>query len=205
MSFRTLSIRPTTIYGEEDNFFLAEPLRIAKKLGRWNPVNCKDTVHHLTYVGNTAWAFICADKALIKDATHATEDSSSKDGSLTTKTAHTVGGKAFFITDDSPLMNMFEFQSVFMSACGFRTNVFRIPAFIVLLAWYIMYWFMWFISFIVKVNLYAGIPSVKFFRKTFTFKLDFARKSLNYIPIYSFEKSKKRSMDYYKRKYSTYK
>ena len=192
----TVSIRPTTIYGEEDNYCISEPLRMAKKFGRWSPVDCNDTIHHLTYVGNTAWAFICADKALIK-----VNDGSSTRVTLATRSAHAVAGRAYFITDDTSLTNMFEIQSVFATACGYPTNVIKIPASAILFVWYVFYWFLWCISLIIKVNFYAGMPGVKMFSKTFTFKSDLARKLLDYNPIYSYESSKERSMHFYTGKY----
>ena len=163
-------------------------------------MDCRETVHHLTYVGNMAWAFICADKALMKNEKDAMEDSS-KEACLTPQFAQSTGGKAFFITDDTPLTNIFEFQSIFVSACGFATNVIKIPASVMLVAWYIFYALLWIISIIVKVNFYGGLPSVRFFRKTFTFKSDLAKDLLGYAPIYSYEESKERTMNYCTKQY----
>lgn len=182
-TFRTLSIRPTTIYGEEDNYSVTEPLRFANKFGRWSRVDCKDTVHQMTYAGNIAWTFICADKALKQDKRNA------------------VDGKAFFTTDDTPLTDMFEFQATFVKACGYATDTFRIPAFIALYSMYLLYAILWLISLVVKVNLYSGIPGARFLRKTCTFKSDLAKKMLGYAPLYSYEESRKRSLEFYSRKF----
>ena len=56
------------MYGEEDPQYVTQPLKVAKKTGFWPVINCQDATHQSAYVGNVAWSFICADKALINES-----------------------------------------------------------------------------------------------------------------------------------------
>ena len=178
---RTLSIRPTTMYGEEDSFTVSEPLKTANKFGRWTRFDCKNAVHQMTYAGNVAWAFVCAESTMSTDKNNM------------------IGGKAFFATDDTPVTDIFEFQAPFARACGFSTNTFKIPSWIVLYFMYLVYAFMWLISFIVKVNLRVGMCSFRYMTRTFTFKSDAAKRTFNYSPLYSYDESMRRSILFYTR------
>lgn len=177
--FKTLSIRPTTMYGEEDKFTVTEPLKMARKIGRWVRFDCKKAVHQMTYAGNVAWAFICAEKALIENE------------------QNTIGGQVYFVTDDTPLTDIFEFQDPFAKACGFRTDTFKIPTCIVLYFMYLVYAIMWVISFIVPVNSRLGLCTFKYMKRTFTYKSVAARMMFNYEPLYSFDESMRRSTQFY--------
>ena len=175
----TISIRPTTMYGEEDRLTVYEPLETANKFGRWTRFDCKDAVHQMTYAGNVAWMFVCAESAMFKDKNKL------------------IGGQAYFATDDTPVTDIFEFLAPFAKSCGFSTNTFKIPAWIVLYLMYMVYILMWFVSFIVKVNLRVGLCSFRYMTRTFTFKSSAAKRELNFSPLFSYDESLKRSLTYY--------
>ena len=171
------------MYGEEDTFTVAEPLMMARKFGRWSRFDCKNTVHQMTYAGNVAWAFLCADKTLMQDHNNIT------------------GGKAFFATDGTPVTDIFEFQDPFARACGFSTNTRKIPVWAVLYPLYILFVLMWLVSFVVKVNLRVGFSSFKYMQRTFTFSSEKANKKLGYTPIYSYDQAMKRSIQFYSKRF----
>ena len=56
------------MYGEEDPQYVTQPLKIAKTTGFWPVINCSGATHQSAYVGNVAWSFICADKALVSES-----------------------------------------------------------------------------------------------------------------------------------------
>ena len=171
------------MYGEQDGFTVSEPLNIARRTGRWNQIDCKDSVHQMAYVGNTAWAFVAAEKAMLKDK------------------QNQIGGKAFFVTDDTPIRDLFDLQAPFAKACGFSTDTFKVPVWPVLISVYILYILMWLISFVININMRIGISSLKFMRRTFTFKCDRAKTLLDYKPLYSYDESMKRSIEFYSKNF----
>ena len=183
-SFRTISLRPLTMYGEEDGFTVTEPLKMARKFRRWSRMDCKDSRHQLAYVGNVAWAFVTAEEAMLKDK------------------ENEIGGNAFFVTDDTPIMDLFDLMAPFAMACGFSTDTFKMPVLPLVCVMYIIYMIMWLVSFIVPVNLRTGISSFKFMRKTFTFSGDKAKSMLGYRPLYSYMESINRSTYYYSKQFN---
>ncbi|XP_055687921.1 3 beta-hydroxysteroid dehydrogenase/Delta 5--_4-isomerase type 2 [Lutzomyia longipalpis] len=90
---RTLSLRPTLMYGECDERFFPLLMRIGARFGGQIPrIAGVGGKQQLTYVGNAAWAHICAKKAL-GDAF----------------ACQKVSGLPIFITDDSPIEDTVRF------------------------------------------------------------------------------------------------
>ncbi|XP_034240229.1 3 beta-hydroxysteroid dehydrogenase/Delta 5--_4-isomerase [Thrips palmi] len=88
---RTVALRPPLLYGEEDHSLVPALLRLAKL--------CDNTLLQLggaanrqqhAYVGNVAWAHVCAGRALAAECLSDTVE------------AQSVAGLAVFVTDDSP-------------------------------------------------------------------------------------------------------
>ena len=88
------------MYGEEDPFYVTSGLEKAKSnKGVLMVVGGRKALFQQSYAGNVAWAFLCALSSMSKD-----ED---------------LGGKALFITDDTPLMNSFDFTEIFLKILGY--------------------------------------------------------------------------------------
>lgn len=180
-SFRTVSIRPAAMFGEEDPAYVTLPLILAKKFRYWPVIDCKDTLHQAAYVGNVAWMFICADKTMLKDARNKT------------------GGQAFNATDDTPIKDMFEIRTPFAAACNNKTEVYKFPVWLVLGTLYIIYFLLLILSPIVKLNFPYGFGSFEQMRISYTFKYEKAKSRLGYRPLYDYKNSVQRSMNFYKR------
>nr|XP_046481914.1 3 beta-hydroxysteroid dehydrogenase/Delta 5-->4-isomerase type 4 isoform X1 [Neodiprion pinetum] len=90
-TLRTVSLRPPLLYGEGDLGCVWQILKVAKKQGnslvRVAGVGGKQ---EMAYVGNMAWAFICAKNALAR----------CPDG---------IGGLPVFVTDDTTVENLLRF------------------------------------------------------------------------------------------------
>ncbi|KAG5677099.1 hypothetical protein PVAND_006882 [Polypedilum vanderplanki] len=81
---KTVSLRPTLMYGEEDQRFFPTIMRFAD---RWNgriPRIAETGKKQITYVGNVAWAHLCAMEKLKNEPKN-------------------IVGIPIFITDDSPI------------------------------------------------------------------------------------------------------
>lgn len=95
---RTLSLRPTVLYGEGDERFFPTLLKVGHKFGGIIPKICGvGGKQQLTYVGNAAWAHICAKNAL--------NDNAKK-----------IGGLPIFITDETAVVDTVRFCQRMSSA-----------------------------------------------------------------------------------------
>ena len=130
------------------------------------------------YVGNTAWAHIVALSALNKDP-------------------HTTGGQAYFITDDTPVANTFHFMEHFLQARGFTLTPYRIPYSIVYTLMFLSESFLRLVAPIYKYNVDTALCSIIYINTTYTFNRKKAERMLGYKPLYSWQESLEKSLDYY--------
>ncbi|GIY04562.1 3 beta-hydroxysteroid dehydrogenase type 7 [Caerostris extrusa] len=179
-SLRTLSIRPVPLYGEGDKHFMYQILRYAKKYnGYYLRIRSLDERLQICYVGNAAWAHIKAKDRLVED--------------------ETISGEAFFITDDTSIIDIHEHVRQYMNARNFNVSSYIFP-----------YWLAWiilsFICLIIRIiNVFVKfefeIPAVSqlnYMCSTFFFNRSKATLRLDYIPIYNAEEANNLSMNYYK-------
>lgn len=177
---RTVSLRSTPFFGEGDKHVFSNFLRYAKKTnGVHYRVKSLDERLQISYVGNVAWAFVKAKDRLALD--------------------ETIAGEAFFITDDTPIIDIHELIQPYVEAKGLGFSSFTIP-----------YWVAWiFLSLIclgIKLisffyPLKVDVPSVEMLNyicSTFFFNRSKATLRLDYEPIYTPEEAKERSLPYYK-------
>lgn len=100
----TTSIRPTVIYGEEDPYFFPTLASVTRKTGGIIPkILGAGGKHQMTYVGNVAWAHICA-KHTLKNC------------------SKNIAGLPVFVTDDTPI----EDTSRFCQRLSRQTDAFNI-------------------------------------------------------------------------------
>ncbi|XP_053394154.1 3 beta-hydroxysteroid dehydrogenase/Delta 5--_4-isomerase-like [Mercenaria mercenaria] len=176
---QTMSLRANVMYGEGDPYYITNGLRNARDSnGTLYQVGNGTALFQPVYVGNTAWAFICADKELTGNSK--------------------LGGKFYFIPDDTPQQNTFEFMEPFLEVRGYRLSSIKFP-------FRLVYIFLLFselvvkaLSPLIKINLPAESYSVKYINMTLTFSSMRARQELGFKPIFSPEEAKQRSLLYYK-------
>ncbi|XP_023220647.1 3 beta-hydroxysteroid dehydrogenase/Delta 5--_4-isomerase type 3-like [Centruroides sculpturatus] len=176
---RTLSLRPTVIYGEEDRFLVTSILRMAKENnGIVRRIHSLDERLQMTYVGNAAWAHIKAKQTIGKD--------------------ESVSGEAFFVTDDTPIIDIYENIRPFVEERGFKLSEYVIPYWIVFL-------FLFFIASITRLISFVFVPpwriqnpsTLDYICSTFFFNRSKAILRLGYQPIYTPEESREKSITFY--------
>ncbi len=95
----TCALRPCGMFGERDPYHIANVLKVVKENGLpFRPGSGRARFQHV-YVGNVAWAHLLAARAILDPP-------------------RGVAGEAFFVTDDSPAVNFFEFLEPILEAVG---------------------------------------------------------------------------------------
>lgn len=179
---RTLILRPSLMYGEGDPYFVPTVLETASITGFLTPIGNGRALSQYAYVGNVAWAHVCAVRALA-DAD---------------RDARSVSGRAYFINDDTPLMNMFDFMGLILPKCGVSIAKFRVP-------FWLVFGFMVVAQCVacvlrrvlLSVNLSATLGALICTNRTIYFTRSLAEERLGYSPKYDFATSLDRSVAYY--------
>ncbi|XP_078088140.1 hydroxy-delta-5-steroid dehydrogenase, 3 beta- and steroid delta-isomerase 1 [Mustelus asterias] len=174
----TCALRPMYIYGENCRFIeghLDEGIinggvlhRSSKKQALVNPV----------YVGNVAWAHVLVARAM-KDKNK----------------EKIVGGKFYYITDDTPHMSYSDFNYEVMGPLGFTIPE-KLSKPLLL---------MYFIAFILEMVQFLLRPFIRYIPKTnrhlitmlntkFTFTSHKARNDFDYVPRYSWDVAKQQTI-----------
>lgn len=176
---RTVVLRPGVLYGELDAIFVTEVIRNAKKQGGvLYHFGSPQAVSQYAYVGNVAWGFVCALRKLSQDTS--------------------IGGEAYFIGDETPLMQLFKFSELFIKLYGGRLSSRPIPYTLILVIVLLLEWIVWLISPIKQINLPISSSTVRYANKKWSFSYNKAKTELNYSPLFDWEESFSRSCEYYK-------
>ena len=177
----TCSLRPTMIYGEHNTSYgVITALRIAKTYGVFPRIGWRPKPYQTVYVGNLAWAHI-----------------------MVLKTARSnpgrISGKAYFVTDDTPVTDIWTFTEPFLKAVGCKYSKFAIPFFLV----YLILFFFELIAFMLKPFCSIDLPvphksniiaNCHFGHK---FSGDRLKEDTGYMPCYTPEESQKRTIQYF--------
>ena len=130
------------------------------------------------YVGNMAWAHVVALSALNRDC-------------------HTTGGQAYFINDDTPITNTFQFMEPFLKARGLSIANYSIPYPVVYFLMFLTENVLKLIAPVYKINFDTALCSIIYINKTYYFSRTKAQTLLGFKPLYSWKQSLENSMDYY--------
>lgn len=167
------------MYGEGDHYYVANGIRSAlSNKGTLVQVGNGKSLFQQCYAGNTARAFICADKAL--------------------KSKNSIGGQAFFVPDNTPLTSSFEFMRPFLESRGLKLSSYRIPFHVVYWPLVIFEFVLKLLSPLVRINFQTASCSVKYINMNLYFKRDKAHKLLGYSPLFSPSEAMKMSLNFYK-------
>lgn len=167
------------MYGEGDPYYITNGLRSAQKMSRTLiRVGNGSALFQPVYVGNTAWAFLCADREL--------------------RSNPGVGSNAIFIPDDTPLQNTFHFMGTYLGSRGLRLSKFYLNYHLVYWSMYALELFLWAISPLMKVNLTTASCSIRYMNTTLYFNYEKARSLIGYQPLYSPRESYERSINFYR-------
>ena len=137
------------------------------------------SIHDIAYVGNVAWAHICAMRTL-RDK------------------PDVCGGKAYFITDDTPRVHFVEIASQILQTRGYRFGNFRIPFRLAYFVIMILQMLLMFLKPIKPINLPVNLKILDYLNLSQTFNRSKATNDLGYRPIFSYEESMVNAKEYYK-------
>jgi len=177
----TCALRPCGMFGEFDPYHVENVLRIVRegslpfRLG-----NGKASFQHV-YVGNVAHAHALALRSLLSPDSAA-------------------AGQAYFITDDFPAINFFDFMQPIVEALGYalppRSR--SVPYPVMLTVGSVLELFAWMCRPFVRINPTLTRSSVRFVCHEHTFDGSKARRDLGYDPIYGEAESLSRTIDYFR-------
>ncbi|XP_055337507.1 3 beta-hydroxysteroid dehydrogenase/Delta 5--_4-isomerase type 1-like [Paramacrobiotus metropolitanus] len=183
---RTISLRPTVFYGENDRINVPVLLKLAQNGGNnLLQFGNNDTAKiQQTYVGNVAWAHVQALKSLIEHP----DD---------------CAGQAYFITDNTPMLSPFQFARPFLEDRRMRLSRFSVPISVI---YFVVLTFIFVFNLLLRVwpdwdaVKRTKLPSkaqIMFLRMGVSFDRSKAERVLNYSPRYTYEESVDASRKYY--------
>lgn len=131
------------------------------------------------YVGNIAWGHLKAVEALTTDP-------------------QGTGGHAFFLTDDSPVQNTFQFLRPFLKLHNMDVSAGSLPFWLVYGLVFVAETTALWLRPLVKISLPTSCCDLIYINNTYYFNRSKAERMLGYQPLFSQTESKKRSLEYYK-------
>lgn len=178
---KTVSLRPSDIYGEADPYHIGSLVNMAKggfyvRLG-----NGSAKCQHI-YVGNIAHAHLQAAHALMNGSDH-------------------IGGQVYFMTD-APGSNFFKFFDQVVEGAGYkiRPKNFWIPRWIAFGMGSMSEFFAWLIRPVKFYHPKFSRFAVTYTCTSYTFTSDKAKKDFGFRPKYSSEEALDRTIGYFRRK-----
>ncbi|KAH9525620.1 3 beta-hydroxysteroid dehydrogenase/Delta 5--_4-isomerase type 3 [Bulinus truncatus] len=175
---QTVVLRANVCYGELDNSYVTNALRTAKKSkGILKQIGDGTAMFQQAYVGNTAWAFICADRAM--------------------KENPQLDSEIFYIPDNTPIQNSFNFMRPYLEANGLQLSEKPVSYPLVHWAVSVLEKLVQGLSPLVKINLPFQSHTIAYINTDFYFCGSKARKLLNFEPLFSAGEAREMSMKYY--------
>lgn len=178
----TVILRPSLIYGEEDNHFITKILAIAK--ANSNVLRRIDNVFirmQPVYVGNVAHACLRAKDQMQLDKR--------------------IGGEEFIITDDTKVMDPFEFFEPYLQCRQYRLSNRSYPYWLFIMFFSLYCWLIKLVHNVITIKLPSSLTpaTVHYICNIYFFNRDKATLRLDYTPLYDHEESQKRSISFYKK------
>ena len=175
----TCAIRPCGMYGEADPYHVANVLRIMKEGSLpFRPGNGSARFEHV-YVGNVAHAHLLALRKILDPAS-------------------SIGGEAWFLTDDTPAVNFFDFMDPILDALGHPLPTRRMPYPVMLGVGALVEAAAFLCRPFVRIQPTVTRSSVRFVCHTHTFDGGKARRQLGYQPLYGEAEALQRTIDWFK-------
>lgn len=178
--FSTLVLRPTAMYGEQDQHFVVQFLRVAKSSkNTLTKIRSVDERFQVTYVGNAALAHLRAMEKLAVD--------------------ESVAGEVFYVTDDTPLEDIYEFLRPFVECQGCRLSDYTVPYLLAILLLMLLALVLRLVRPLYRPRAYVPPPSaVTYICTSLFFNRTKATLRLNYYPNVTPDEAVQRSVSYYK-------
>ena len=136
-----------------------------------------------TYAGNAGWACIRAKDKLLTDSS--------------------IAGEAFFVTDDTQILDPFEFLQPYLECRGYSLSKRSYPYWLFMLVLYFIVLLIRLMSSVYRFELQKGLTpqNIRYLCNTYFFNRNKAILRLDYEPLYNHEESQQKSIQYYKKLY----
>lgn len=181
----TCSLRCPPMFGENDTTFVLTGLKAAKQLcGYYVPVGYYTTATMQSlYFGNAAYAHVLAAQKLLDETARSL-----------------IGGKFYYIGDESPACQFVDFQTQFLKPLGYRVlPVFRIPLFLLmLLAYAVEFLVLLLAMFRVDFRSNLNRASLRYLKTSHSFSWEKAKRELDYTPLFDHQTAVSKSIEYYR-------
>ncbi|XP_053398228.1 3 beta-hydroxysteroid dehydrogenase/Delta 5--_4-isomerase type 1-like [Mercenaria mercenaria] len=171
----TICLRPSGMYGELEPRLVQNVADswLGRKTRYFITLNCGKGQADICYVGNCAWAFVCADKT------------------LQTSRSNSAAGNAYFIRDDTPHTNITELIVPIAEEAGFKRFPLQIPVWLLSFILSLMYHILKIVSVVYPVNPQFGTDAFDGLGRVCHFSYNKAKQLLDYHPIYNFQETKR--------------
>ncbi|GFO44274.1 hypothetical protein PoB_007077900 [Plakobranchus ocellatus] len=178
-TLQTVILRANVLYGELDHAYVTNGLRAANQSkGVLRQIGDGMAMFQQAYVGNTAWAFVRADAAMRENPA--------------------LNAEVFYVPDNTPVQNSFNFMRPYLEARGFRLSEDRLSYTLVHSAVRVAEIVAKGLSPIYKLNLPVQSYSIMYINTSIHFRAEKARKMLGYEPIFTPSEARQASLEYYK-------
>ena len=177
------TVRCPSMYGEGDKLL---PLAIKQSRRAFKYIyrvgDGKNTFQTI-YVGNAAWAHLKAGQALLDDEQRVA-----------------VSGKAYFITDDTPLTGPSDYLLLFLDPLHYKLIPFKIPIVLLVIISFVLEIIAILLSYChIDFQLqWCSRSIVDSLQCRYSFSRKQSEKDFGYTPLYGFEDARLRSVNYYK-------
>ncbi|CAG2107143.1 unnamed protein product [Medioppia subpectinata] len=181
---QTIIVRPSLLYGEEDQHFVTTALRIAKQhSGVLRTIDNVFVRIQPTYAGNAGWACIRAKDKL--------------------QTDESVAGEEFFVTDDTQILDPFEFLAPYVQCRGYSLSQRSYPYWLFMIIMFFIVQFIRLLWSVYPIELPKGLTpqNMRYLCNTYFFNRNKAILRLDYEPLYGHEECQQKSIQYYKKLY----
>lgn len=181
---QTVILRPSLLYGEEDQHFVTTVLKIAKQQsGVLRQIDNVFVRIQPTYAANAGWACIRAKDKLKSDPS--------------------IAGEAFFVTDDTQILDPFEFFQPYLECRGFSLSKRSYPYWLFMIILYFMVLLIRLTSSVYQFRLQKGLTpqNIRYVCNTYFFNRNKAILRLDYEPLYGHEEAQQQAIQYYKKLY----
>ncbi|BFZ04359.1 hypothetical protein BsWGS_07397 [Bradybaena similaris] len=175
---QTVILRPNVLYGELDKYYVTNALRMAKQsMGIMYQIGNGKAMFQQAYVGNTAWAFVCADAAM--------------------KANPGLTREIFYVPDNTPVQNSFQFMLPYLEAHGLKLSSGYLSYALSHSAVAAAEILAKALSPVLKINLPVQSCTIAYINTDLYFRGVKAQRMLKYEPIYTPSEARDLSMKYY--------
>ncbi len=183
---RTCSLRCPAMFGESDTEFMLTGLRAAKHCcGYFVRVGYTSATMQSLYYGNGAYAHVLAAQKLLD------------------KTARSVvGGKFYYIGDESPACHFVDFQAQFLEPLGYRIlPLFKVPLFLLMVLAYLVEFSALLLAYF-RVDFRSNLnrSTLRYLKLSHRFSWQKARRELGYTPLFDHQTALAKSVEFYRQR-----